>query len=132
MGFSEGLEAHQAPSCSESTRSLRRWSPFLSMRRSRWRTALPKVRRLYLLHLYVGVFIVSLWPDTWHGVCCMDAVSLYRVSAKVSNGLHWIDFSVYFNLIALHGLLDGCSHISESGIRSSFLDAGVCGILGRF
>jgi hypothetical protein len=51
------------------------------------------------------------------------------MSVQVLNNLNLVNFTLDFNLIRLHGLLDLLSNIRETNVNSSLLNSCICSIL---
>ena len=59
----------------------------------------------------------------------MNVVSFDQVSIQVSHTLDLISLAMQLDLMTLHDLLDGFSHITQSYINASSLDSFVCRLL---
>lgn len=79
--------------------------------------------------LFAFLHLVLIWAlDNRHALASMNLVPLDAMTAKVLDCLNSISLALNFDLIRFHGLLNGFTDLTESGIDTRVTNAGICRI----
>jgi hypothetical protein len=78
--------------------------------------------RVYFLHLCSGSTLHDGYTLT-----SMDVVLVNTVAIEISHTFDWISLPIELNLVALHNLLDGSTHVTQPHINTCLLDTSICG-----